>query len=88
MLLLILRYCNFYLPFLSSKIHNFCQKNIPNYKPEQRLSDGACIFQDVESSTEAMNSLQGVLLESSDRGGLHLEYPTFIKHKFLISLII
>ncbi|XP_039116135.1 protein WHI4 isoform X1 [Dioscorea cayenensis subsp. rotundata] len=31
-------------------------------------------FEDVESSTEAMNSLQGVLLESSDRGGLHLEY--------------
>ncbi|KAM0938221.1 putative RNA recognition motif domain, nucleotide-binding alpha-beta plait domain superfamily [Dioscorea sansibarensis] len=31
-------------------------------------------FEDVESSTEAMNNLQGVLLESSDRGGLHLEY--------------
>ncbi|KAJ0986463.1 hypothetical protein J5N97_004819 [Dioscorea zingiberensis] len=31
-------------------------------------------FEDIESSTEAMNSLQGVLLESSDRGGLHLEY--------------
>lgn len=31
-------------------------------------------FTDVESSTAAMNSLQGSLLASSDRGGMHVEY--------------
>ncbi|PKA53784.1 hypothetical protein AXF42_Ash011263 [Apostasia shenzhenica] len=31
-------------------------------------------FEDVESSTAAMNSLQGTSLDSSDRGGLHIEY--------------
>ncbi|CAL9080912.1 unnamed protein product [Musa textilis] len=31
-------------------------------------------FTDTESSTAAMNGLQGILLESSDRGGVHVEY--------------
>eukprot|EP00262_Sarcandra_glabra_P015387 TRINITY_DN4739_c0_g1_i1.p1 TRINITY_DN4739_c0_g1~~TRINITY_DN4739_c0_g1_i1.p1 ORF type:complete len:378 (+),score=47.69 TRINITY_DN4739_c0_g1_i1:87-1136(+) len=31
-------------------------------------------FEDVENATEAMMSLQGRLLSSSDRGGLHMEY--------------
>nr|CAD1822195.1 unnamed protein product [Ananas comosus var. bracteatus] len=31
-------------------------------------------FEDVESSSAAMKSLQGTLLPTSDRGGLHLEY--------------
>ncbi|XP_072998795.1 uncharacterized protein [Typha latifolia] len=31
-------------------------------------------FTDIESSTTAMNRLQGTLLNSSDRGGMHLEY--------------
>ncbi|XP_077210734.1 RNA-binding (RRM/RBD/RNP motifs) family protein isoform X2 [Tasmannia lanceolata] len=31
-------------------------------------------FQEIEQATEAMESLQGSLLASSDRGGLHLEY--------------
>ncbi|RWW88289.1 hypothetical protein BHE74_00002839 [Ensete ventricosum] len=35
-------------------------------------------LQDTESSTVAMNGLQGILLESSDRGGVHVEYPLFL----------
>lgn len=35
-------------------------------------------MQDVESSSAAMKSLQGTLLPTSDRGGLHLEYPSFV----------
>ncbi|KAF8393494.1 hypothetical protein HHK36_021738 [Tetracentron sinense] len=31
-------------------------------------------FEDVERATEAMHALQGSILASSDRGGLHLEY--------------
>ncbi|CAN6456912.1 unnamed protein product [Victoria cruziana] len=31
-------------------------------------------FQDVSCSTEALRSLQGCLLASSDRGGMHIEY--------------
>ncbi|XP_058074082.1 uncharacterized protein LOC131222869 isoform X2 [Magnolia sinica] len=31
-------------------------------------------FKEVENATEAMNGLQGSLLASSDRGGMHLEY--------------
>lgn len=32
-------------------------------------------MQDVTSSGEALKQLQGTWLPSSDRGGLHLEYP-------------
>ncbi|KAF6164743.1 hypothetical protein GIB67_040995 [Kingdonia uniflora] len=32
-------------------------------------------FKSVENATEAKQSLQGSMLPSSDRGGLHLEYP-------------
>ncbi|KAG6428905.1 hypothetical protein SASPL_106944 [Salvia splendens] len=32
-------------------------------------------FEGVEHATEAMNSLQGSTLPSSDRGGMHIEYP-------------
>ncbi|KAJ1704747.1 hypothetical protein LUZ63_004526 [Rhynchospora breviuscula] len=31
-------------------------------------------FQDIESSTEALNGLQGTYLPSSDRGAVHIEY--------------
>jgi len=36
---------------------------------------GSCNMQDIESSTAAMNSLQGTVLASSDSDGLHIEYP-------------
>jgi len=32
---------------------------------------------DIESSTAAMNSLQGTVLASSDNDGLHIEYPQY-----------
>lgn len=31
-------------------------------------------FEDVEKATKVMNDLQGTLIASSDRGGMHLEY--------------
>lgn len=34
-------------------------------------------MQDIESSTAAMNSLQGTVLASSDNDGLHIEYPEY-----------
>jgi hypothetical protein len=34
-------------------------------------------MQDIESSTAAMNSLQGTVLASSDNDGLHIEYPQY-----------
>ncbi|RLM54404.1 hypothetical protein C2845_PM10G02840 [Panicum miliaceum] len=34
-------------------------------------------FTDIESSTAAMNSLQGTVLASSDNDGLHIEYPQY-----------
>jgi hypothetical protein len=36
-----------------------------------------CNMQDIESSTAAMNSLQGTVLASSDNDGLHIEYPQY-----------
>lgn len=32
-------------------------------------------MQDATCSTEALKNLQDTLLPSSDRGGMHLEYP-------------
>ncbi|KAH6790124.1 RNA-binding family protein [Perilla frutescens var. frutescens] len=34
-----------------------------------------CDFERIEQATEAMNALQGSTLSSSDRGGMHIEYP-------------
>jgi hypothetical protein len=31
-------------------------------------------FEEIEQATDAMNHLQGNLLSSSDRGGMHIEY--------------
>jgi len=39
------------------------------------IEAGGCNMQDIESSTAAMNSLQGTVLASSDSDGLHIEYP-------------
>lgn len=33
-----------------------------------------CFHQEVEQASRAMEELQGSMLESSDRGGLHIEY--------------
>ncbi|KAK6124955.1 hypothetical protein DH2020_041300 [Rehmannia glutinosa] len=35
-------------------------------------------FARVEQATEAMNALQGSSLPSSDRGGMHIEYPRYL----------
>jgi hypothetical protein len=47
---------------------NLFSKLIPNW---------SCCLQDMDSSTEAINRLQGVILYSSTGEGMRLEYPTF-----------
>jgi hypothetical protein len=51
----------------------------PGFKSTKRRDRGGmpvafADYEEVEQATEAMNTLQGSLLASSDRGGMHIEY--------------
>ncbi|TVU12576.1 hypothetical protein EJB05_46227 [Eragrostis curvula] len=45
-------------------------------------------FTDIESSTAALNNLQGTVLSSSDSEGLHIEYPYFSTQCFAFITIV